>query len=389
MIKLYQLGNIPLHAHIQKNMNNNLKARGKHIDIQDANFVYLADSPYIVEPVTATVEMTLFHNGIISATQQANLLKGYIGHIVDAIGYVNAMGEGGGCCGGRNVCPCESCCKSCCCLIWFHNFLRVDSIEITETNQKDIATVKMGFTLQQPYWKPINKGVWRYVMTSYNEYSTSPEVATNVPASQLVNIPPTCRSFGNPCGSFTRVRFDSCDVLSDPIYFNEFYCSDYSDLSCRDFKEGGGIGWYRVSTTGDGYPIHVNKFIFDAPSSVVYQFRKLDTVGRIRIRVKHPSTIVERTDELYIDLAEIDDIATRNSVTINPNDILVLGEGIESGGYIRDNATGNVLLYVGSAIRRTNNWHGQFMPGLNFISVTPIESADRFEYSILYTNRSF
>lgn len=358
---IYQIGNVPIHAHVNAYTQMSYTGRGKSEDLQDSYRVLLVSAPRRVEPRTERYSLTLYNNGMWSEAQTVQRLLTISNQHVDVIAY-ELVGTNGQAVDDSLKCACAVCECCPCEMLWLHNVGRMTRLEVTG-DDNDAITLSLEVEFGS-YWKPVNRMLW-----DWRSDGASSIYGREFSNSRLEAIAqyPTCDDVFSykRCRMFYKTQYNDTSFLYDPFWLTELHCNhrpDYPDT-------GHVTNWNKEDTKTF---VNIEPHRWSAPPISLYLFKgfkNLTTTSKLTITRQE---VFRTLNELVtIDWSVVNAIADDEDISIAPKrDIFVLGD-VRSFAYVmRGN---DILFYASSAVTYNGlgDFPGMLSPGTNIVFAEP------------------
>lgn len=351
--RIYQLGDVVVHKHVEDFSELELQTKGTTLSIQDSHMVLFAESGWRPQLPVVRLRMLLYNDGTWSDGQILQRLLNQQGHVIDIYAYeqVKTPLDLRGCdCG----CDCDECCE--CRMIWMQAKARISNIRVVAVQANRVYRLELSFEYAT-YWQPINRllyGVSDKLLDFAPWYSQD----WGLPARELMNYPP-CEALDS-CPYFYRKPRNQNSILYDDQYYMLLH--DFTGDSQYPLT-----GYTHSYTTGSiNYKVESPAWRWGAPALSQYFIRGFESsTGTIEVEVLSESLTGPRSNVSTLDIDEVLNIAASQSITVLPTDIIVLGDNRLGPKVVRGDQD---LFYIAPAVTiEAVQWFGQINPGRNYV----------------------
>lgn len=337
MLKIFQVGNVPVHLHQQKWHGWDVKTGNKPENLLWSATKSWQSSQFLIDTQSIKISSVVVDETGRTARQQIEAIKARVGLPTTVIAYdIISLGTMDSCLchfGGSQT------------VMWYSTLGMISSAS-EDQEADDFTSITLDIALN-PFWQPLNRYFWNWQGGDFDPYYPLP---VQTPYADFIQKYPDTSALVKGFGDYhwSRRPVDRL-VAYDPTLWAVQHLN-----TGLDFQTGFGSSW------GASFHGAVSDPEWTAPPLSLYAFKNATGVGAINIKVTHESGIQYTTT---IDLATTNDrLLAAGYPALQLTDVIYVGDCYPKPGFIlRDGA----VLPTLPAVTYPGMWPGQLSTGRN------------------------
>lgn len=339
MLKLFQIGNTPIHFHQQRWHGWEAKGRSKTTEALWSHQFFFQNRQFQPDQQTLKIQSIVVDQAGRTARQQVERLKQLVDFPTTVFAYDLHRA------GALNSCACGSYGRED--MMWYSNVGILNSVN-EDSDSGDYIEVTLAITVNA-YWTSLNRYLWSWQGGEFDPLY--PPLVTTPYENFIQQYPKIIGEFGS---SHWAKRPINKLIAYDPDLWAKQHLSTGLKLET-------GVG----ATWGAGnHAYYGDDEEWSAPPLSMYAFKNVPTSGTISIYVQRTKNVYDAVEDLTtINLTQTNtNLLAAGLAALQTTDILYVGDGNPKPGFI---VRGGVVIEKVLSVAYPAAWPGQLSPGRN------------------------